>query len=182
MWLLQQPGCGHMRKVLVRFKASQNYRIFLAVQKGTWWWGWRWIIRSLQAIAPPASLSLITEGDTKDANLKLFCKTCFYEIGRHIKNIDNIVFIWILAFCLRNKALQIQLKPFLFPPQSYHYFPLCPVVICVWDLYILMIIALIHSLSPMYSIPLLGASCNLFTYFQIDGHLGDKGKVGGMCD
>ena len=55
-----------------------------------------------QAIAPLASLSLITENDTKDDNLKLFYKTCFYDIVRHINNIDNIVFICILAFCLRH--------------------------------------------------------------------------------
>lgn len=43
------------------------------------------------------------------------------------KSIDSdTIFVGILALCLRNRALQIQLKPFLYPRQSCPHIPSFP--------------------------------------------------------
>lgn len=75
------------------------------------------------------SLSLITEDDTKAAQkilYKLFYKTCFYERIKHTEKHSNTIFVGILAFCLRNRALQVQLKAFLSSPQPYPQLPSFP--------------------------------------------------------
>ena len=41
------------------------------------------------------------------------------ELGIQKSIESDTIFVGILAFYLRNRALQIQLKPFLYPPQSY---------------------------------------------------------------